>query len=279
MATLNTNDKQLLEKLFQMGGGYVLNFSDRTIGEFFQDDIGVNIFDQKYNYASGSKAKRLRGYWQASEDMLVGKSVDKLIEYIDNQILLGNLKKEEFPPELVQRGRNIAARLRGGKAEPAVSVATEDEFISREFGTVFIDKLGLDPVIGDVLKQRLDEIRKCLTAQAPLAVIFLCGSTLEGILLGIASARAKDFNQSSLSPKDKLGKVKQFQEWTLNDFINVARDLGLVGEDVKKFSHALRDFRNYIHPFQQMASKFNPDRHTAKICWQVLQAAITQLSE
>jgi hypothetical protein len=55
MATLNTNDKQLLEKLFQMGGGYVLNFSDRTFGEFFKDDIGIDIdiFDQKYNYASG----------------------------------------------------------------------------------------------------------------------------------------------------------------------------------------------------------------------------------
>jgi hypothetical protein len=279
MATLNTNEKQLLEKLFHMGGGYVLNFSDRTIGEFFRDDIGIDIFDQKYNYASGSKANRLRRLWQASDDTLVGKSIDKLIEYIDNQVLLGNLKKDEFPLELVQRGQNIAARLRGGKAVPAVSVATEDEFISREFGAVSIDKLGLDLVVGDILKQRLDEIRKCLTAQAPLAVIFLCGSTLEGILLGIASTRAKDFNQSSLSPKDKLGKVKQFQEWTLNDFINVARDLGLVGEDVKKFSHALRDFRNYIHPFQQMASKFNPDQHTAKICWQVLQAAITQLSK
>jgi hypothetical protein len=279
MTTLNTNEKQILEKLFQMGGGYVVNFSDRTIGEFFRDDIGVDIFDQKYNYASGSKSNRLRGFWQAADDRLVGKSIDKLIEYIDAQILLGNLKKEEFPPELVQRGRNIAARLRGGKAVSTVPVATEDEFISKEFGTVSIDKVGLDPVVGDILKQRLDEIRKCLTAQAPLAVIFLCGSTLEGILLGIASARAKDFNQSSLSPKDKLGKVKQFQEWTLNDFINVARDLGLVGEDVKKFSHALRDFRNYIHPFQQMASKFDPDQHTARICWQVLQAAITQLSK
>lgn len=279
MATLNTNEKQILERLFQMGGGVVLNFSDRTIGEFFRDDIGVDIFDQKYNYASGSKANRVRGFWQAADDTLVGKSIDKLIEYIDNQILLENLKKGEFPSELVQRGRNIAARLCGGKAVPVVPVATEDEFISREFGAVSIDKLGLDPVVGDVLKQRLDEIRKCLTAQAPLAVIFLCGSTLEGILLGTASARAKDFNQSSFSPKDKLGKVKQFQEWTLNDFINVARDLGLVGEDVKKFSHALRDFRNYIHPFQQMASQFNPDQHTAKICWQVLQAAITQLSK
>lgn len=280
MATLNTNEKQLLERLFQMGGGYVLNFSDRTIGEFFRDDIGVNIFDQKYNYASGSKANRLRGFWQAADDTLVGKSIDKLIEYIDNQIVLGNLKKEEFSPELVQRGRSVAARLRGGKAAPtAAPDTTEDEFISKEFGTVSIDKLGLDAVVGDILKQRVDEIRKCLTARAPLAVIFLCGSTLEGILLGIASARAKEFNQSALSPKDKLGKVKQFQEWTLTDFINVARDLNLVGEDVKKFSHALRDFRNYIHPFQQMSSKFSPDQHAAKICWQVLQAAITQLSK
>jgi hypothetical protein len=168
MATLTTNEKQILEKLFQMGSGYVLTFSDRTIVEFFKDDVGVNIFDERYNYASGSKANRLRGFWQTADDTLVGKSIDKLIEYIDNQILLGNLEKEEFPPELVRRG--LAARLRGGKAVPAVPVATEDEFISKEFGTVSVDKLGLDPVVGDVLKQRLDEIRKCLTAQAPLAL-------------------------------------------------------------------------------------------------------------
>jgi hypothetical protein len=110
-------------------------------------------------------------------------------------------------------------------------------------------------------------------------VIFLCGSTLEGILLGVACARPRDFNQSSASPKDQQGKVKQFQDWTLSDFINVAGDLNLVVEEVKKFSHALRVFRNYIHPYQQMSSGFNPDEHTAKICWQVLQAAITQLSK
>jgi len=39
MEALNTNEKQLLERLFQMGGGYVLNFSDRIFGEFFRDDI------------------------------------------------------------------------------------------------------------------------------------------------------------------------------------------------------------------------------------------------
>jgi hypothetical protein len=279
MSTLTTSEKQLLEAMFQMGSGYVLNFSDRTIGEFFRDDIGVDIFHPKYNYASGSKANRVRGLWQSADDMLVGKSIEKLIEYIDNQILLGRLKKEDFPAALIERGHGIAARLAGKKSAQKTSDITEDEFISREFGAVSVDKLGLDAAVCEILKQRLDEIRKCLTARSPLAVIFLCGSTLEGILLGTASARAKDFNQSAVSPKDKSGKVRPFHEWTLNDFINVARDLNLIGEDVKKFSHALRDFRNYIHPYQQMSSKFNPDGHTARICWQVLQGSIAQLSK
>ena len=207
------------------------------------------------------------------------KSTDKLFEYIDNQILLARLDKKGFPPELVGRAKQIGARLQGVKQRPAPTPVTEDEFINHEFKNVSIDKLGLDSVITGILKQRVEEIGKTMNARAPLAVIFLCGSTLEGILLGVACTEAQQFNQSPQSPKDKQGKVKQFPDWTLNDFINVARDLRLVGEDVKKFSHRLRDFRNYIHPYQQMSSNFNPDEHTAKICWQVLQAAITQLSK
>jgi hypothetical protein len=279
MASLNTNERQLLEKLFQMGGGYVLNFSDRSMEEFFRDDVGVDIYDQGYNYASGSKANRLRGFWQIADDTLVGKSIDKLTDYIDNQILLGRLDKKDFSTELIQRARSIAARLQGIKLQAAALPLTEDEFINRDFKNLSIDRLGLDAVISTILKQRVEEIRKTLNAHAPLAVIFLCGSTLEGIILGIACMKPREFNQSSLSPKDRSGKVKQFPDWTLNDFINVARDLNLVGEDVKKFSHALRDFRNYIHPYQQMSSNFNPDEHTAQICWKVLQAAITQLSK
>ncbi len=45
MARLKTIDKQILEKLFRMGSGNVLNFSYRTIGEFFKDSLGVDIFD------------------------------------------------------------------------------------------------------------------------------------------------------------------------------------------------------------------------------------------
>ncbi len=157
--------------------------------------------------------------------------------------------------------------------------AKEDEFLRKEFEEVSLESLGLDGVVTETIKSRIDEIKTCLSANAPLSVIFLAGSTLEGILLGTALKYPKEFNQSKSSPRDKEGKVKQFQNWTLSNYIDVAYDVGLLAEDVKKFSHSLRDFRNYIHPFEQISSGFNPDKHTAKICWQVLNAAIYQLTK
>ncbi len=275
MSSLNTNEKQILEKLFQMNG-YVLNFTNRSFADFFRDDLGIDIYDQKYSYNGESKANRMRAFWHSTPDSLTGKSIQKLIEYIDNQILLGQLRREDFSSDLIARSREISRRLLG--AVPKKEEEKEDEFINREFKDLSIDKLGLDGATSSVLKQRIEEIRKCLNAKAPLATIFLCGSTLEGILLGVATKDPMLFSQSVASPKDKDGKIKQLHDWTLNDLINVARSLNLVGEDVKKFSHALRDFRNYIHPYAQMSSGFDPDNHTAKICWNVLQAAIIQLS-
>lgn len=158
------------------------------------------------------------------------------------------------------------------------SVINADEFLEKEFKDVSIERLGLDSFVTEVLKIRIEEIKKCFTAQAHLSVIFLSGSSLEGILLGIALKNPKEFNQANSAPKDQNGKIRQFQDWTLSQLIEVSSELKLLKDDVKKFSHALRDFRNYIHPYQQVSSRFNPDHHTSKICFQVLKAAIYQLT-
>jgi hypothetical protein len=136
MSSLSTNEKQVLEKLFQMSSGYVLNFTDRRFAEFFKDDVNVDIYDQKYNYASGSKANRMRGFWQVATDPLLGRSIERLVGYMETQILLENLKRDQFPEELIRRGHDIAARMLGNTAS---SVATESEFLMREFGAVSID--------------------------------------------------------------------------------------------------------------------------------------------
>ena len=50
------------------------------------------------------------------------------------------------------------------------------------------------------------------------------------------------------------------------------------GSDVQKFGHALRDFRNYIHPNEQLRSGFSPDRHTAKLCFHAFIAALSDIA-
>jgi hypothetical protein len=81
----------------------------------------------------------------------------------------------------------------------------------------------------------------------------------------------------SVSPRDKSGAVLQFQNWTLSAFIDAAHDIGLLGLDVKKHGHALRDFRNFTHPYEHMRANFTADTRTAKIGLQVLLAAIADL--
>jgi hypothetical protein len=182
--------------------------------------------------------------------------------------------------KIVRNGAEINfIRLDQIELDESAPAPTEDEFLKREFQEVTIESIGLDGTVTEILNLRINEIEKCLSTDAPLSVIFLAGSTLEGVLLGIAIKYPKEFNQAKSAPKDKDGKVKKYPEWTLSNFIDVAYEVGLLAEDVKKYSHVLRDFRNYIHPYQQMSSRFNPDKHTAKISWQVLKAAFSQLSK
>jgi hypothetical protein len=201
--------------------------------------------------------------------------LDKLIADFNQYLVFDEWK-------IIRESKEIRfAKAAHSDFEPnsVVSEIKEDDFLKKEFNEISLEKLGLDGVITETLNFRFGEIKKCLSTKAPLSVIFLCGSSLEGILLGIASKHPKEFNQAKASPKDKEGKPLQFYLWTLSNYIDVAHEVGLLKEDVKKFSHSLRDFRNYIHPYEQVSARFNPDEHTARISWQVLKAALFQLSQ
>ncbi len=157
---------------------------------------------------------------------------------------------------------------------------TETDFLNARFTEISIESLPIDSSTLPYIKARISEIKTCLSAKAALSVIFLAGSTLEGVLLGLAQNNPAMYNQAKSAPKDnKTGKIRQFHEWTLSNLIDVSCEVGFLREDVKKFSHSLRDFRNYIHPFQQMSEHFSPDENTAKICFQVLEAALFQISK
>jgi hypothetical protein len=135
MSNLTFTEKRKLEQLLGMKTGYVLDFSDRTFAEFVSDATGRNIFDERYNYASGSKANRLRAFWQKEDNATVGKLMGEVLNY-----------GEQTGP-LAEVCRLIVARLLqdGNPITPAQTQAQDKQ------------QAALDLKLSQVLRQLKDE--------------------------------------------------------------------------------------------------------------------------
>jgi hypothetical protein len=270
MADLDNDLKHTLERLFGMRSGYVLDFTNNTFADFIQTSVGFNPYERYV----GSKASVLRDMWRQESNSTVSKLMIEMLERWRTDRLLSGA--ELTPPETDLLEGAIAKLLALGTA-PSEASAADLAFLERDLGTVDLTRLQVALTSKEVLQQRLDEIERCMGAEAPLAVVFLCGSTLEGLLLEVAKAQAASYIASRTAPK-RQGRVRPLDQWSLADLITVSREQGVVGEDVARHADAVRNFRNYIHPRQQVAESFTPRMITAEIARKVLMASLADLS-
>lgn len=133
------------------------------------------------------------------------------------------------------------------------------------------------PGLTEEIDRRWREAQKCAHIQAYTSAIILMGSILEGLLLARAQLTAAVAYQSSRAPKDKNGKGIAIPNWTLNNLIDVAIDVGWVKTDRGKFGHALRESRNVVHPWQAVSVHADFDSATCKTSWLVLDASVADL--
>lgn len=273
MSSLTDVEKRYLERVLAMNKGYVLDYKDATFGLFFRR-FGIDIHSEKYQTYGSSKANKMRSFWEREPDILVGRVLGEMLDGYEADCALNNREVETVA---LGKSREIVQRL-SGHLTPKRPVETEADFLSREFSIPNIQRLPIEGQAVPVIENRLAEARTAMNAGAYLSTIFLCGSVLEAVLLGAAQQNPALFNRAAASPKAKDGSVKRFHDWSLAQLIDVASEVGVLKPDVKKFSHGLRDFRNYIHPFEQMLSGFMPDEHTARVCLQVLKAALASVA-
>ena len=75
-------EKQILEDLFGMKSGYVLDFSNRTFKEYIFDTLGIDVYER---YAEGklSKAKIMRRLYQDLSDQQLATLLKALLDYIE----------------------------------------------------------------------------------------------------------------------------------------------------------------------------------------------------
>lgn len=105
-------DYDLLDFIFEMGGGYVLDFSNRTFSEFFSEEFNINIDSTIYCDVGNSKAKRLRSYLKQANKQDALRVLTGLWEY--RKIKRRRAGVEEENPELVSEYWQLIEKL-GGK--------------------------------------------------------------------------------------------------------------------------------------------------------------------
>jgi Restriction endonuclease len=113
MSNTSSIDMIFLEDLFDMGSGYVLDFKNATFAQFFEREISCNINDQAYQVNGESKAKRLRCFFNKTDDQTLAKNLKKLWEYREA------IRSRDRNPETVESAQErldeLINRLEGKK--------------------------------------------------------------------------------------------------------------------------------------------------------------------
>lgn len=146
---LRTMDLRLIDDLFDMGGGYVLDFTNQTFAEFFADELGVAIDDPRWEVTGTSKAKRLRYFLRTNRVPIVIKTLMALWEY--REVQRRRTGREETIPDAEDQFYRIIERLGGKRPRSTKSPdrtapgTTLDRNVSESLKAQLLELSELDP--------------------------------------------------------------------------------------------------------------------------------------
>lgn len=138
-----------------------------------------------------------------------------------------------------------------------------------------------DQTMRDILLRRWAECSFCIQSkQAPLSAVVMMGGMMEGLMLARVLRNDADKTKifgSKAAPKDSSGKTLNLKEWTLNNYLDVAHEIGWISQTAKDVSVILRDYRNYIHPHKEYTEKIKLSPDDAVILWEVCKSISRQI--
>lgn len=134
-----------------------------------------------------------------------------------------------------------------------------------------------DPDLAIILASRWRESERTTNADCHLSTVILLGSILEGVLLGVIKSYPEIANRAKAAPRDKNNKPLPFRNWTLEALKEVAKECGWIGQAAYDFCRRIQDYRNLIHPGEQLDSKIVPDYSLSFMARQALETAINDL--
>lgn len=127
-----------------------------------------------------------------------------------------------------------------------------------------------------IIERDYIEIQRACITSCWKSVIILSGSAIETILLDLLLQHEPAAKTAAKAPKSK--NKTDLQEWDLSDLINVSVELRLVSPGVEKLSHSVRQYRNLVHPGNEISKGLWVDAEEARIALQVVNMVHRELS-
>ena len=146
MTNFKSTEMRFLDSIFGMGRGYVLDFSDRTMDEFFLEELEIDISHEMFSKDGTSKARRVRCLLQNADNLTVARVLEALWKY--RQSMREETKAEE---DVVNAEGRFLSML-----ESIKSPGQHAEILRNPFAAAAVIDHGQ---VLDALKQRLYDLR------------------------------------------------------------------------------------------------------------------------
>lgn len=131
-----------------------------------------------------------------------------------------------------------------------------------------------DPGLRTIIERDYSEIQRAYISGCWKSVIILCGGAIEAILTDLLIS-----NETAAKATKSAPKESDITRWDLSVLISVAAELSLVSAGVEKLSHSLREYRNLVHPGNELRSQLRFGAEEAKIAVEVLNIVHRDLSQ
>ena len=150
MSRLTYIQKMTLEDLFEMGGGYVLDFSNSSFQRFIKESIGIDIYESPGYEEYCSKANKLRQIWDNEPDAVVGKLIEDLLLYYRARKSKDKGKVDEYLCESFRDMQAVAKKMKNNiktdlphRHDESLQTLLDDinNALSRNKPTLVLDRL------------------------------------------------------------------------------------------------------------------------------------------
>jgi hypothetical protein len=144
----------------------------------------------------------------------------------------------------------VIGRLEAELDQPADIPVTE----KRQFAFVINSDLRA------IIERDYDEIQRAFISNCWKSVIILCGGIIEAILTDLLLSNKTIALTAKSAPKEN-----DITRWDFSKLIEVSVELKLVSAGMQKLSHPLREYRNLVHPSNEIRNQLSFNAEEAKI--------------